>query len=319
MITRVVAVEYVHRMRGGSQSHLLRCSDGEYYVVKFQNNPQGARTLVNEMLGAALAARLDLPAPETAIVEVSDPLIQHSEDCAIQLGRGRIACSPGRCFGSRYPSEIGPYGNRVLMSAHGFLPDFPEREVMNAADFAGMLVFDKWTGNMDGRQVIFVPDATTQNYRMIMIDNGFCFNGSGWDFPYAPRCGLAGRPSAYRAVRGIDSFEHWLQILENTTGAHLLDQLADDIPPEWYGFNMSALRHLLQEMERRRPSVRAALWTARSGSPQCFPNWTLHTRLRHRYSRQPVRLKARARGPMVQINRATRPCAIPGEAKHSGA
>jgi hypothetical protein len=68
MITRVVAVEYVHRMRGGSQSHLLRCSDGEYYVVKFQNNPQGARTLVNEMLGAALAARLDLPAPETAIV-----------------------------------------------------------------------------------------------------------------------------------------------------------------------------------------------------------------------------------------------------------
>jgi hypothetical protein len=58
---------------------------------------------------------------------------------------------------------------------------------------------------------------------------------------------------------------------------------------------MSALRHLLQEMERRRPAVRAALWTTRSGSPQCFPNWTLHTRLRHRYPRQPARRNAKAR------------------------
>jgi hypothetical protein len=164
MITRVIAVEYVRPMRGGSQSHLLRCSDGEYYVVKFQNNPQGARTLVNEMLGGALATRMGLPTPETAIVEVSEPLIQHSEECVIQIGRELIPCTPGQCFGSRLPSQAGPYGSRVMMAAHGFLPDFPPREVTNAADFVGMLVFDKWTGNMDWRQVIFVPDVATQNY-----------------------------------------------------------------------------------------------------------------------------------------------------------
>jgi hypothetical protein len=61
MINRVVAVEHVRRMQGGSQAHLLRCSDGEHYVVKFQNNPQGTRILVNEMLGGALAARLGHP------------------------------------------------------------------------------------------------------------------------------------------------------------------------------------------------------------------------------------------------------------------
>src|ERR1700721_107528 len=56
MINRVVAVEYVRRMRGGSQAHLLRCSDGEYYVVKFQNNPKGTRILANKLWQAFWAS-----------------------------------------------------------------------------------------------------------------------------------------------------------------------------------------------------------------------------------------------------------------------
>jgi hypothetical protein len=55
------ALEQIRRMRGGEQSHLMRCSDSYYYVVKFQNNPQHRRILVNEMLGTKLAARLGLP------------------------------------------------------------------------------------------------------------------------------------------------------------------------------------------------------------------------------------------------------------------
>ena len=41
------AMEQIRCMRGGAQSHLMRCSDGRdhdlYYVVKFQNNPQHSR------------------------------------------------------------------------------------------------------------------------------------------------------------------------------------------------------------------------------------------------------------------------------------
>src|SRR5438105_8806738 len=37
------ALEQIRRMRGGAQSHLMRCDDGYYYVVKFQNNPQHTR------------------------------------------------------------------------------------------------------------------------------------------------------------------------------------------------------------------------------------------------------------------------------------
>jgi HipA-like protein len=295
MTKRVVAVEHVRRMQGGSQAHLLRCSDGEHYVVKFQNNPQGTRILVNEMLGGVLATRLGLPTPETAIVDVNDLLRQNSGDLIVQVGRGQVACTGGSCFGSRLPSETGPNGTRVLQSVHRFLPEFPPREVTNIADFAGMLVFDKWTGNMDSRQVIFVYDAAARAYRAMMIDNGFCFNGGDWDFPNAPRCGLSARPSAYEAVRGMDSFEHWLQILDNVTGVHLLDGIADDIPREWYGSEMNTLRHLLQETERRRRHVRASLWTTRSGSPQRFPNWCLKHRLILCPRGQYERLEAKAK------------------------
>jgi len=38
----------------------MRCDDGHYYVVKFQNNPQGARILANEMLAGRLALALGL-------------------------------------------------------------------------------------------------------------------------------------------------------------------------------------------------------------------------------------------------------------------
>lgn len=33
----IEAVQQIKRMRGGSQSHLMRASDGFFYIVKFQN------------------------------------------------------------------------------------------------------------------------------------------------------------------------------------------------------------------------------------------------------------------------------------------
>ena len=55
----VEAVQHVRRMRGGAQGHLMRCADGNFYVVKFRNNPQHLRVLANEMLATRLAERWD--------------------------------------------------------------------------------------------------------------------------------------------------------------------------------------------------------------------------------------------------------------------
>jgi len=63
-------------MRGGAQSHLIRYTDGHYYVVKFQNNPQHRRILVNELLGTRLASRFGLPTAPVEVIEVSAELIR---------------------------------------------------------------------------------------------------------------------------------------------------------------------------------------------------------------------------------------------------
>jgi hypothetical protein len=144
-----LAVEQVRRMRGGAQSHLMRCSNQAYYVVKFQNNPQGLRILANELLGTRLAAKLGLSVAEPEVVEVRGELIAHTEDLVIQLGRGRAPRKAGKQFGSRYP------GNLADAAVYDFLPDEQLREVTNIAEFCGMLVFDKWICNTNGRQAIF--------------------------------------------------------------------------------------------------------------------------------------------------------------------
>lgn len=152
-------------MRGGAQSHLMRCSDGHYYVVKFQNNPQHTRILVNELPGTRLAARLGLPSPPVAVVEVSADLIRYTADLVMQLGRGGIPCRAGLQFGSRYP------GDPRTMTLHDFLPDEHLRAVENIADFAGMLVFDKWTCNTNGRQAIFLRDFSEGSFSIPSMDS----------------------------------------------------------------------------------------------------------------------------------------------------
>ncbi len=70
----IYAVQHLRRLRGGSQSHLLRASDGASYVTKFQNNPQHIRVLANEMLATRLGLALGLPMPRV------EEIVDHREE-----------------------------------------------------------------------------------------------------------------------------------------------------------------------------------------------------------------------------------------------
>jgi hypothetical protein len=268
------ALEEIRRMRGGAQSHLMRCSDAHYYVVKFQNNPQHRRILVNEMLGTKLAARLGLPTVPAAVVEVSEQLIRLTHDLAIELGRSRIPCAPGLQFASRYP------GDPRRLALHDFLPDEQLRAVENLHDFAGMLVFDKWTCNTNGRQTLFYQEMREGSerpapaYRAVMIDQGFCFNAGEWNYPDAPLRGLYTRNRVYEGVTGMESFAPWLERLASRMTERVLDEASREIPPEWYADDHDALYRLLEQLHRRRNRVADLILDAKKSSRQPFPNWT---------------------------------------------
>ncbi|MGC2530418.1 MAG: HipA family kinase [Candidatus Acidiferrum sp.] len=278
------ALEQIRRMRGGAQSHLMRCSDANYYVVKFQNNPQHRRILVNELLGTKLAARLGLPTTPVAIVEVSEELIRLTPELAIEMPRQRIPCQAGLQFGSRYP------GDPRRLALHDFLPDEQLRQVANLYDFAGMLVFDKWTGNTNGRQTLFFPAAPREalqtanssgaetekrgfEYSTLMIDQGFCFNAGEWNFPDAPLRGLYARNRVYEGVTGMESFAPWLERLEKQMTERALDDITRQIPPAWYEDDLDAVLRLSEQLLQRRSRVPELLLAAKQSNRQAFPNW----------------------------------------------
>src|SRR5437660_7375179 len=126
----IKALEQIRRMRGGAQSHLMRCSDEHYYVVKFQNNPQHRRILANELLGTRLAWRMGLPTTPVKIVAVSEDLIALTPGLAMELPRSRVPCLPGLQFGSRYPDDP----RRLVL--HAFLPTEQLRNVENLHECA---------------------------------------------------------------------------------------------------------------------------------------------------------------------------------------
>lgn len=91
----ISAVQHLRRLRGGSQSQLLRASDGASYVTKFQNNPQDIRVLANEILATRLGLAIGLPMPRVEVIEVSDWLVEHTPEMRIQLGGTEIPCQSG--------------------------------------------------------------------------------------------------------------------------------------------------------------------------------------------------------------------------------
>jgi len=280
------ALEQIRRMRGGAQPHLMRCSDEQYYVVKFQNNPQHRRVLVNELLGTKLAARMGLPTAPATVVEVSEEMIRLTPELSIELPRARIPCVAGLQFASRYP------GDPRRVTLHDFLPDEQLREVRNLHDFAGMLVFDKWTCNTNGRQTVFFPemvesaaavaeskaamevaDSNPVRYRTVMIDQGFCFNAGEWNFPDAPLRGLYTRNRVYEGVTGMESFAPWLERLEQRVTERVLDEISREIPSAWYEDDFDALLRMLEQLNRRRARLPDLLLLAKTSNRRPFPNW----------------------------------------------
>ena len=260
----------------------MRCSDGNYYVVKFQNNPQHRRILVNELLGTKLAARLGLPTTPVAIVEVSEELIRLTPDLAMEMPRHRIPCQPGLQFGSRYP------GDPRRLTLHDFLPDEQLQQVANLHDFAGMLVFDKWTCNTNGRQTLFfreprrsqyptvdssASEEASMPYSALMIDQGFCFNAGDWNFPDAPLRGLYARNRVYEGVTGMNSFAPWLERLEKRMTERALDEITKQIPPAWYEDDFDAVLRISEQLLQRRSRVPELLLAAKQSNRQPFPKW----------------------------------------------
>ena len=255
-------------MRGGAQSHMMRGANGDFYVVKFQNNPQGSRVLANDYIASRIAERLGLPVPAPEIVEVGEWLVRKTSELHMQLGGEKTPCVAGLQFGSRFISP--PMEGQIF----DYMPESflnPEH-IRNFEIFPGALAFDKWTCNGDGRQMLYWRRGRERKYTAALVDQGYCFNANEWNFPDSPLRGVFSLNLVYEQVQDWRSFEPWLSRIENFDAAELAS-FAEAVPPEWYAGDWDALQGVLAKLLTRRARVRELINEFRVSSRKPFPNW----------------------------------------------
>jgi len=275
----ITARRQIRKMRGGAQSHLLEASDGRFYIVKFQNNPQHRRILVNELVSSVFLKYLQISSADAAVVEVTSEFLKDNPGVCIELGTKKIPVSTGWQFGSLYP------GDPARVAVYDFVPDTLLHKVRNLDDFLGALVFDKWASNADGRQAVFlrarvrewVPQAAeahplAMGFVAIMIDQGFVFNGPEWGFIDSPVQGLYSRKLVYDAVTSLDLFEPWLERVVHFP-EEIVDQAYKKIPPEWLAGEQDQFESMLEQLMRRRKRVPDLIRDARRAKASPFANW----------------------------------------------
>jgi hypothetical protein len=262
----VLAVQQIRRMRGGAQGQLMLGADGHVYVVKFQNNPQHRRVLANELVASRLATAAGLTVPETDLVEVSSWLIENTPELEIDLGQTQVRCQAGLQFGSRFAGGTMP--GQVV----DFLTEENLVELKNVGEFAGILALDKWTGNANGRQAVFARRQRERRYKAVFIDFGYCFHAGEWRFEDAPLRGVYYRNDVYRAITGWESFEPWLTRLE-TMPAERIWEIANLVPPEWYGGDQAEMEALVEKLIRRQSRIRELVEAFGNSDRKPFPKW----------------------------------------------
>jgi hypothetical protein len=268
----------IRKMRGGAQAHLIECDDGGFYVVKFTNNPQHRRILINEWLACAFLRYLQIHVPETAVIELTPEFIEDNPELYLSIGSRRERIPAGQHFGSK----MAVHPNRVAV--YDFLPDKLLEKIENRVDFLGTLVFDKWVSNADSRQAVFfraraktwtplkgeAPART--GFFAQMIDHGFAFNGPHWEFQDSPIQGLYFRTAVYDEVKSMESFQPWLDVVENFP-VEVVDSAWKEIPRAWVDGDEDALEALLERLLKRRSQVRTLVNEMRQKRTAAFPNW----------------------------------------------
>lgn len=262
----VLAVQHIRRMKGGAQGQMMLGADGHVYVVKFQNNPQHVRVLANEFLASRLALAAGLTVPPVDLVEVSEWLVENTPELVLDLGRRRERCATGLQFGSRFVGGLMP--GQVV----DFLPAENLAEVRNLREFAGILALDKWTGNSNGRQAVFARKQREQRYRAVFIDYGHCFQVGAWKFEDVPLRGVYFCNDVYEEVTGWESFEPWLTRME-TMAAETVWEAASEVPPEWYGGDLSEMEALVEKLLARRCRIRELIESFANSDRKPFPKW----------------------------------------------
>lgn len=247
---------------GYTRPHLIRCEDGQMYVVKLSSNPQGSMVLINEYISYRLALLLDLPVPQGEVILLDKEIISRNSEL------------------QREYAQAGPhFGSLYIENAVNVTPDSDFSKADNIDKAADIILFDYWLNNNDRHRfhdastnLLMTPSRISHLW---MIDQANILRGPGWN----ERSILIHQPyiSTYwgelyqKFVPFLDSkspFEAALQKFESLMLLELRQAVAG-LPVEW-GFTDSQDRAIVRYLHTRLALLREAIEAVRLH----FPVWS---------------------------------------------
>jgi hypothetical protein len=247
-ITDVVhAVQFVRKMRGGSQPALIRCNDEKLYVVKFFNNPQGPNVLANEVLGSELLNALNLPSPRWKTVFISRRFIEKNPGISFESHAGYSAIQCGLHFGSEF------LGDEKAEHVYEWLPNAFCSRVVNAKDFLGIQLFDIWTNHCDHRQSLYTTKDANASFQAVFIDNGHMFGGPEWSGTSRQGESLSLDKRFHFTEWPAKIAASWIARFE-TECSSSLSNIIHQVPTFWYSGDIN---HVAESLIRRLSMLRA--------------------------------------------------------------
>lgn len=249
-------------MKGRTNPHLMLCAGGQLHVVKTQRKGADPRRLASEYIAAELARIVGLPAPEPAIIELSDFLIKSTPE----LSSHESPYVAGLQYGSRF--LCGPGEGQIV----DMLPDAYLSQVSNYRELAAVFVYDKMCANLGERRAVLHRATPRSPYRAYFVGHSECFGGATWTFADSPRHGLFMCTSVYRNVADFRSFDPFLDRLVSIT-PNDLSAIADRVPAEWYAARSTDLEELMESILGRRSQLRELISKCIERRPDIFPAW----------------------------------------------
>ncbi len=255
----VRAAEDIGMIKGATGPHIMRCSDGKTYLVKFAGRN---KTTINELVGWALARAIGLPVPDVSLVDVSMDIISGSTG----LINGGVA--PGVHLGSQMIPDALDMGQ--------FLRKMQQTALVlgNEELIPQTICHDNWILTMDRERDdnhLFYP--TDGIFRYAMVDFSHSFTGSNWTADAIEqgtyvRTIAPAHPIVANMVTGLPSFVPTLEKLESVEDSDV--EGAVDLVPEGWGMTDEERVCLLEFLLMRRGLVKSILISGRGA----FPNWT---------------------------------------------
>jgi len=228
------ANKYIRKMRGGSQSVLVRANDGNHYFVKMTDNPVGSNLLANEYMGGLLAKAVGLPVAESKGIFFSDSFIDSHPDLWFDLPSGMRRPNKGVHVGSLLLGQ--PSGAK--RPTEYISPSRIDR-ITNREAFLGMYLFDVWANHQDNRQAILRRlDDNTQ--KVFFIDHGHLFGGPRWNFDDNSVAALHLETAVYSNLWQDEQVTRWVTIFQSVI-PEVLKSVAKSIEPQWYQGDISEL------------------------------------------------------------------------------